>query len=64
MPAIASFWFLAKNHTDAIAGMFQLTMPRETKIHSVFDQCATLHAPATKFIVGVSLVNPVALARA
>ena len=53
--------FFAKNGNDAIAGMFQLTMPREKKIHSFFDHCKKLHPPATKFIFGVSLANPVAL---
>jgi hypothetical protein len=55
--------FFAKNGKDAVAGMFQLTMPREKKINSFFDNCKKLHPPATKFIFGVSLANPVALQR-
>jgi hypothetical protein len=53
--------FYAKNGKDAVAGMFQLTMPREKKIRSFFNHCEKLHPPATKFILGVSLANPVAL---
>ena len=55
--------FYAKNEKDAVAGMFQLTMPREKKILRFFDHCKKLHPPATKFIFGVSLANPVALER-
>ena len=55
--------FYAKNEKDAVAGMFQLTMPTEKKILRFFDHCKKLHPPATKFIFGVSLANPVALER-
>ena len=53
--------FYAKHGKNAIAGMFQLTMPREKKIKNFLENCDALHPPANTRIVGVSLANPVAL---
>ena len=55
--------FFARNGKDAVAGMFQLTVPKDKKIRRFIDNCKKLHPPATKLIFGVSLANPVALER-
>jgi hypothetical protein len=50
--------FFAKNGTESVAGMFQLTMPKEKKIEKFLDNCKKLTPPVTKCILGVSLANP------
>ncbi len=53
--------FYAKKGSEAIAGTFQLTLPEQGKIDAFFNHCKKLNPPATSFIFGVSLANPVAL---
>ena len=56
--------FYATKGDKAVAGMFQLTMPKNKKISRFFEDCKKLHPPANMSIFGVSLVNPAALQNA
>ncbi len=42
--------FYAKKGSEAVAGMFQLTIPEQGEIDAFFNHCMKLNPPATKYV--------------